>query len=190
MEQKELLKLVAGLLNRLGIKYMVTGAYSVIYYGRPRFSHDVDFVVEMEESDVDGLVRELKKASEDFIFQESAIEDAVKKRSQFDVLYGVTLDKIDFWVLEDSDFERTKFARRKEVTYDGMKVHLTSPEDTIVQKLVWYGKSKIEKHLIDAAFVWQLQERLDKKYIKEWAGKLGVEKYLPELSKINPEDHY
>lgn len=45
-------------------------------------------------------------------------------------------------------------------------------EDTILIKLLWYQESKIEKHLIDAAFVYQIQEKnLDIAYLNKWSKK-------------------
>ena len=49
---------------------------------------------------------------------------------------------------------------------------------------------KIEKHLVDAAFVYQIQkENLDQKYLSLWVKKLGLEKYYQKLGKINLEEH-
>ena len=45
-DQSELLKSITSFLERNKIPYMITGAWSVIYYARPRASHDIDFIVE------------------------------------------------------------------------------------------------------------------------------------------------
>ena len=36
-------------------------------------------------------------------------------------------------------------------------MEMASAEDTILQKLKWFRMGKIEKHLVDAAFVYQIQ---------------------------------
>jgi len=67
---------------------------------------------------------------------------------------------------------------------------MASPEDMILQKLKWYQMGKIEKHLVDAAFVYQIQlKNLDQKYLNLWVKKLKVGKYFKELAKINLEDY-
>ena len=190
MTQNDLLKLVAKWLDEIGVKYMLTGAWSVIYYGRVRTSHDLDFVVEIKESETDKLVKTFERAGEDFWFQPDAIKEAVEKKQMFMVRYMPSGDKIDFWLVKQTEFDRQRLKRRVQVVAWGQKIYLSSAEDTILQKLKWYGMSKIEKHLIDAAFVWQLQDKLDRKYIKQWAEKLKVSKYLPKLAKINLEDYY
>ena len=190
MQQTELIKTVGQWLNKAGINYMLTGAWSVIYHGRIRTSHDLDFVVEMKKADGQKLLNLLAKSGKEFLYQDFAISEAVKKQSMFMVSYLPTLDKIDFWLLKNDEFDKSRFRRRLKVKAWGQYVYVTSAEDTILQKLRWYSMGKREKDIVDAAFIWQLQKRLDKKYISEWAGKLEVEKYLPELDRINLEDHY
>lgn len=170
---------------------MVTGAYGVIYYGRPRTSHDLDFVVEITQKEVPKLVHMFRKlAGGDFLVQEDAVYEAIEKKKMFNVIYQPTLDKLDFWIVKESEFDRESFARRVVKRILGQNMVLATAEDTILQKLRWYSMSKQEKHLIDAAFVWQCQKSLDKRYLKKWAEKLGVGEFLPELKKINLSDHY
>ncbi|TSC87400.1 MAG: hypothetical protein G01um101416_491 [Microgenomates group bacterium Gr01-1014_16] len=191
MGQKELLKLVGRVLEKFGVKYMITGAWSVIFFGRVRTSHDLDFVVEVEPEGIDKIKAALKEMGDGFWWQESAVEEAIKKRSMFNVVFDPTGDKIDFWILKAGEFDAERFGRRVKVKAWGQPMFISSAEDTILQKLRWYEMGKIEKHVIDAAFVWQIQRsRLDKTYIKKWAKKLGVEKYLVKLDKIDIEENY
>src|SRR3989338_11587755 len=102
MTQNDLLKLVAKWLDEIGVKYMLTGAWSVIYYGRVRTSHDLDFVVEIKESETDKLVKTFERAGEDFWFQPDAIKEAVEKKQMFMVRYMPSGDKIDFWLVKQT----------------------------------------------------------------------------------------
>lgn len=191
MTQKDLLKIVAHWLEEARLAYMITGAWSVIYYGRVRTSHDLDFLVEIKPADISKIVNLIKKEGAEFLFQEDAIEAAIENSTMFNVIYLPTMDKIDFWVLNNEDHDKARLGRKVKVEAWGQIMWLSSPEDTIVQKLVWYGKSRIEKHLIDAAFVWQIQKpKLDVEYISKWAKKLDLEKYVPELDNVNLEEHY
>lgn len=45
MEPSDLLRFVASELERLGIRYFVTGSTVTIFYGEPRFTNDIDVVV-------------------------------------------------------------------------------------------------------------------------------------------------
>ena len=44
MEQSDLLRFVAAALERLGLRYFVTGSTVTIFYGEPRFTNDIDIV--------------------------------------------------------------------------------------------------------------------------------------------------
>lgn len=52
LDQGELLISISHLLDRFHISYMLIGAWSVIYFGRPRASHDIDFIVELNETEL------------------------------------------------------------------------------------------------------------------------------------------
>ena len=47
MEQETLLRKIAAALEQLGIPYLITGGLAVTVWGRPRFTADIDIVVEI-----------------------------------------------------------------------------------------------------------------------------------------------
>lgn len=51
IDQTNLLITISSFLNNHRIPYMLTGALTVVYYGRPRASHDIDFVIEINKND-------------------------------------------------------------------------------------------------------------------------------------------
>lgn len=170
---------------------MVTGAYSVIYYGRPRASHDVDFVVEMYLEDIPKIKKVFAQISpHEFMVDVNMIEEAIKNKGSFNVHHYPSGTKLDFWMIKNDPFDKVKFSRRLKKRLLGKMITLSSPEDTVLQKLRWYKQCDIEKHLIDAAFVYQLQKKLDHDYINTWAEKLAVTDLLPKLKEIDLEEHY
>ncbi|PIU03431.1 hypothetical protein COT44_03235 [Candidatus Shapirobacteria bacterium CG08_land_8_20_14_0_20_39_18] len=190
-DQAELFIEITSFFNKAKIPYMITGAWSAIFYGRPRASHDIDFVVELYNQDTWRVLEALKELPEDFSVQEEDIREAIKIKSVFNIIHLPTLLKIDIWLLKDEEFDRSRFKRRKQVKILGQLMWMVSAEDTILQKLRWYQMGKIEKHLVDAAFVYQIQQKnLDKKYLVSWAEKLKVLDLLKEIKKIKPEDYY
>lgn len=52
MEQSELLHFVVSALERLGLRYFVTGSTVTIFFGEPRFTNDIDIVVDLPEGAV------------------------------------------------------------------------------------------------------------------------------------------
>lgn len=190
-DQSQLLKSIAAFLRKRKIPYMITGAWSVIYYARPRASHDIDFVVELYKEDIPKITRAFKTLSHDFLIDTKSIEEAIRKKDMFTVVHLYTLLKLDFWMLNNKDsFDLARFQRRKVINLLGENMSIATAEDTILKKLLWYKKSKIEKHLIDSAFVHKIQKKnLDLAYLKSWAVKLEIEDLLKQLPKINIEEH-
>ena len=186
LTQAEVLVKIATLLNQYKIPYMLTGAWNVIYFGRPRASHDIDFIVEIHPKNITQVERVLENLSEEFQYQKEAMRNAVKHKSMFNVVYLPVFIKLDFWLLKDDDFDTSRFSRRKTIQFLKHKVTLATVEDTILQKLRWHKQAQIEKHLIDAAFVFQIQNKnLDTNYLINWAKKLDVLEELKKLSRID-----
>lgn len=190
-DQEQLLKVITKLLQKAKIPYMVTGALSVVFYGRPRASHDIDFVIEAEKKDIEKLKEAFKTLPSDFIVQKESIEEAILHKMSFNIIHLPTMLKLDFFLLKDNEFDRSRFGRRKMFDLFGQKMVFASAEDTILIKLLWYKDTKIEKHLIDAAFVYQVQENsLDHKYLLNWAKKHKTTSLLQNLSTIDLSLHY
>lgn len=189
-DQGQLLKTIASFLDSQSIPYMLTGALSVVYWGRPRASHDIDFVVEIPEKNSASVLQSMSKLPGDFTVQPEEVSRAIRQKDMFSILHLPTMLKLDFWLLQDDAFDQSRFKRRSQVTLLNQKMTVTSPEDTILQKLRWYKEARIEKHLVDAAFVYQIQKvELDQSYLISWAKKLGVSKFLKKLEKINLEQY-
>lgn len=188
--QAKLLKDITYFLDLHKIPYMITGSWSSIYYGRPRASHDIDFVVELPVENSGKTIQSFSQLPDTFTIELDTIKEAIKNKSQFQVLHLPTMLKMDFWILTNKEFDKTRFLRRKKIKLFGQLMEMATPEDTIVQKLIWYSKGEIEKHLVDAAFVLRIQgKNLDKKYLTFWVKKLNLEKYYQEMKLINLEEH-
>jgi hypothetical protein len=63
MAEPNLFKIFTARLNKIGIRYMVTGAVAVVIYGEPRLTHDIDLVIELK-------MDEVKKIEETFSSEE------------------------------------------------------------------------------------------------------------------------
>lgn len=191
-DQEQLLKAITTLLQKIRIPYMITGALSVVFYGRPRASHDIDFVIEVKEKNIELLIKTfLLLPREEFIIDPTLIKDAVIHKNMFNLLHLPTMLKLDFFLLKNDDFDESRFERKKELDIFGQKMMFASPEDTILIKLLWYKDTKIEKHLVDAAFVYQIQEKnLDKLYLNSWVKKHKTTNLLREVAKIDLRPYY
>lgn len=188
--QAKILKDITHFLDKNKIPYMITGSWSSIYYGRPRASHDIDFVVELHSENAGKTAKIFSDLPETFMIQLETIKEAIKEKNQFQVVHLPTMLKMDFWLLTDEEFDKSRFLRRQRIRLFNQSMEMATLEDTIIQKLIWFSKGEIEKHLIDAAFVLQIQgKKLDRKYLNQWISKLKLKKYFEMLKKIDLEEY-
>src|SRR3989338_2729332 len=64
IDPRYLLVKVAEVLDELSILYAVTGGTAVYVWGRPRFTADIDIVIQLREKDVECLALALEKLSQ------------------------------------------------------------------------------------------------------------------------------
>ncbi|HEX8276694.1 MAG TPA: hypothetical protein VF615_28905 [Longimicrobiaceae bacterium] len=174
MSQQELLRRVVASLERAGIDYMVTGSVVSSLQGEPRSTHDIDFVVAVDQARVPSIVSAFPPPR--FYLDEQAARQAVRSRGMFNLIDTQSGDKVDFWLLTDEPFDRSRFARRYQQEVFGIRLALSTPEDTILQKLKWAKLSGgSEKAFVDALRVFEVQAGiLDPEYLESWVGRLGV----------------
>jgi hypothetical protein len=175
MEQDDLLRFAVAVLERLRIPYLVTGSMATVFFGEPRFTNDIDIVVDLPEDRVSDLCRAFP-ASEFYVDDEAA-RMAVRRRGQFNVIHPVSALKLDLMVAAATEFNRSRFARARRVKpAEDYEATFSSPEDVIVKKMEAYREGGSEKHLRDIAGVLRVSaEQIDRKYVEEWAGRLGLE---------------
>lgn len=182
IDPRDLLVQIVGVLDQLRIPYLITGGIAVLVWGRPRFTADIDIVVELKEKDIEGLEKNLQKLSSEGYIDKTLMQKALKTRSEFNFIDGVTGIKVDFWILHDDPFDRSRLGRRVAKEIHNKKIYFTSPEDLILIKLKWYKESQSTRQLEDVESILKISgERLNIKYLMEWAEKLGVSDMLNKL---------
>lgn len=181
MLQPKLLKTVLSLLDENHIDYMVTGSLVSSIQGEPRATHDVDILVNITLSAIPFLVEAFTPP--DYYISETAIEDAIRYKSMFNLLDTTEGDKVDFWILTDDPFDQSRFSRKYEETMLGLSMKISSPEDTILMKLRWANLSGgSEKQFTDALRVYEVQfGNLDLAYIESWVTILQVKELWEKL---------
>lgn len=184
MSQPELLKLVGQRLEAAEIEYMVSGSIASSLQGEPRATHDIDIVVAVRTPAAEVAAR-LKAAfpEPDFYLDESAVRDAIVSRGMFNLIDTREGDKVDFWLLTEDAFDRARFERRYVEIFEGARLPVSRPEDTILMKLRWAAMlGGSEKQFTDALRVYEVQHgRLDESYLDRWASTLGVSGSLTRL---------
>src|SRR3989338_6169844 len=111
MEQtdpRELLKNIARIFDQLKLPYLVTGGMAVLIWGRPRFTADIDIVIEIKPSDVNGLVKALRDLHESGYVDEDVANEVVRSGGEFNFIDGTTGVKVDFWISDSGEFDLSR----------------------------------------------------------------------------------
>ncbi len=153
---------------------MLTGSIVSSLQGEPRSTHDMDFVVALDSTSATAFIRAMRGT--DFYFDEQSVPKAIESAGMFNVIDPRAGLKVDFWMLTDEPFDRSRFRRKIQEDVLGMSLWVSSPEDTILAKLRWAQLSGgSQKQLLDAVRVYEIQHsRLDLEYVERWVDALDV----------------
>lgn len=175
-------------LNRTGVVYYLTDAMANNYWGIPRSTHDLDFVVQLPISSVPLIVQEF---SDYFYIEEAVVRAAYAPPHQFNAVDTRSALKVDFWLARSDPFDEAMLRRRQRITLFGEQAWISTAEDVILHKLVWNQISPSDRRLSDAAGIVAVQaEALDQNYLSKWAANLDVTDELNRLltGEIRPKN--
>ncbi len=186
IDPRHLLVKIAKVLDRLNIPYIVTGGMAVLIWGRPRFTADIDIVIALKPEKIGDLEKALLELSRAGYVDKEAIKQALERRGEFNFIDGETGVKVDFWIEKGAKFDLIGFERKKTKIIKGQRVYFISPEDLILSKLLWYKSAETSRHLEDIESILKISgEKLNMRYLKQWAIKLGVSGILKKIKKCH-----
>jgi hypothetical protein len=161
-------------IERLGLRYFVTGSTVTIFYGEPRFTNDIDIVVQLPATAVREFCRQFP--DDEFYVSEEAALDAVRRRSQFNIIHPRSGLKVDVIVPASTEFNQSRFGRIKRVHAGAdWDAAFSSPEDAIIKKMEYFREGGSEKHLRDITGVLKTSgESIDRTYIEQWVATLDL----------------
>ncbi len=181
MAPEELLLKIVEILERHKIPYLVTGGFAVAVLAKPRFTADIDIVIELAPQKIPQLAKDLLGIDKDVYVSEEAIKNAIEQEGEFNFIHPQTGLKIDFWVKR---YQFEKFERAIVKKIKGQNVRFISPEDLILSKLIWYKEGQGAKQLEDIESILEIAKP-NVNYIKNWAEKQSTIEVLETILKKN-----
>jgi hypothetical protein len=174
MNQAELLRYLVDALEENRIDYMISGSQASMYYGEPRFTQDIDVVVEIALLQLPSLFGRFPLP--EFYVSEEAARDAVATRGQFNIIHAASGLKIDIVVRKDTPYDRVEFERReRHPIVPGRDAYFARPEDVILYKMLYFREGGSERHLRDIAGMLRISgTEIDTAYVAEWSERLGL----------------
>lgn len=174
---------VTRVLEELDVPYVVGGSLASSLHGIPRSTQDADLVAALRTDHIQPFIGRVEGT---FYVSPERVEAAVRRRTSFNLIHLKTMIKVDLFVFSETPLARQEMARRQVLSIPGepeAHLQIASPEDTILQKLLWYrkGGGVSERQWNDILGVIKVQGRaLDLGYLKEWAERSGIEYLLAQ----------
>lgn len=166
---------VTGVLEALGVPYLIGGSLASTLYGMVRTTQDADIVAEMRLEHLSAFVVALQ---DEFYVDDEMIAEAIRRRSSFNIIHRETMFKVDVFIPSPRPFLQSQLARAKRQTFaDEVGAMFASPEDVILSKLEWYrlGGEVSERQWRDVIGVLKVcAGDLDLNYLRKWAAELNV----------------
>lgn len=137
----EALSPVADAFRKLQIRHYVGGSVASSFHGAARSTMDVDLICEMT---ADQIPLFASCFDADFYLSESAIRDAVKRKSCFNLIHLPTSFKVDVFVSRQRPFDINSMSRAitgRLGSNNAIEVPIATAEDSIISKLEWFRKT-------------------------------------------------
>jgi hypothetical protein len=185
MPDHDLIKIFISRLNRLGVRYIVTGAVACIIYGEPRLTHDLDLVIELNPEEVDRFATTFP--IEEFYCpppEVIQIEIARQQRGHFNLIHHNTGFKADIYLSGLDKLHQWALKNRTHVDFEGEALWLAPVEYVILRKLQYHREGRSEKHLRDISGILEISpSQIDFKTLKDKIKKMGLEEEWEKISK-------
>jgi hypothetical protein len=170
------LDLLVALLERMSVRYVLMGGLVVRAYAIPRATADIDLTLALERERLPALFEGLEEQG--YAVPEpyrSGWVDEVKGLKMVKLKRYVGTHSIDVDLfLSESPYQDEVLNRRRVANVEGRQLWIASPEDLVLLKLI----SGRPRDWIDVADVFFTQGKLDEKYMRHWAARLGIESEL------------
>ena len=126
---------VTGVLEKLGIPYVIGGSLASTLHGMIRTTQYSDIITEMRPEHIQPFVASLEN---EFFIDEQMIADAVQRNSSFNIIHRDTMFKVDIFIPFPRPFQQSQLARAQRQAFElqaEMSANFASAEDTILSKL-------------------------------------------------------
>ncbi len=163
---------------------MVGGSVAAIFYGEPRLTHDVDFVVLLRPDEIARL-REAFPSPGFYVPPADVITNEVarERNGHFNLVHAHTGFKADFYPAGRDELQAWGFRHIRRKTFQSEPIIIAPPEYVIARKLEYFREGGSDKHLRDIRAMLNVSgDILDHAALQEWISHQGVEREWKKIS--------
>lgn len=189
MTDPDLIGLFIEPLEAIGVSYMITGGVASVIYGDPRFTRDVDIVMELHRAEISAL----RSAFDPTAFYVPPVEALEEETSRpdgghFNILHRETALRADVYLAANDSLIEWGFDRRVRLQVGGASIWVAPIEYVILRKLEYYEQSGSDRHLRDVAMMLRISgETVDRDSLFQWAERLDLLEALEQARGFSPD---
>jgi hypothetical protein len=176
-------------LEALEIPYMITGGVASVIFGDPRFTRDIDIVLQLKPEDVERLVSAFDL--DDFYvppLEALGREVARIRHGHFNIIHRGSALRADVYLLGDDPLHAWAFDRRRRIPLEDTAIWVAPPEYVILRKLEYTASSGSTRHLRDIAMMVRISGGLiDLGAVEGWVHLLGLETTWESAKTFEPD---
>jgi len=161
-------------LEKRGITYMISGSVAMSAYANPRYTNDLDVVIELTEGQVDALA---DMFTGPYYFHRPSVEEEIRRGGMFNVIDHTSGQKVDFIVRKNTEFRLLEFERRQRAEVWGVNCWMVALEDLILSKLIWIQQIFSDQQALDIENLIEKNPDLDRAYLVAWVKKLRLKTF-------------
>lgn len=167
---EELLKIF----KKYKIDLVLMGGIATSILAKPRATFDIDGLISITENEIKKLLPELRKKG--FRFDQKKPLKRIQGLPFLTLYFSLHKTYVDLFIAL-SEFQKRAIKRARQIRYNKINIKIISPEDLILIKL----QSGREKDIEDVReIMMENKDKIDHKYLKRWAKKLGVQMFLED----------
>lgn len=178
MEQVELFLLFTEPLDKLKLHYIATGSVASMIYGLPRFTNDLDIVLDLPSSKIKQFINTFSM-SEFYCPPEEVllVESKRTNRGHFNLIHHKTGFKADIYIRSKYELHEWAFRNRRQIILEsGKNIWVAPPEYVIIRKLEFYREGRSEKHIFDIQGMLEISgDNIDFTLLLQWIKKSKLE---------------
>ena len=178
MTDPSLIGLFVRPLNELRIPYLITDGVASVIYGEPRFTRDIDLVIQLHPRDV-CLFVEAWPAADFYVPPVEVLEEESRlpAHGHFNLSHHQTAMRADVYLPGSDALNAWAFEHKVMRRIEDDDVFVAPIEAVILSKLRYYQMGKSDRHLRDIRRMLTISRDLvDIPELERWAARRGVER--------------
>ncbi|MDA0330283.1 MAG: hypothetical protein O2958_14920 [Gemmatimonadetes bacterium] len=176
MTAPDLIGLFIEPLEGTGIPYMITGGVASVIYGDPRFTRDVDVVLELRPANIPRLESVFQGGDYYLPPLENLQEEATRSPAgHFNIIHRDTALRADIYLAGDDPLHQWAFQHRRRMRIEAIEIWVAPIEYVVLRKLQYYQASQSDRHLRDIAMMLRISgDLIDISEMDRWLIELEL----------------